>query len=320
MRTKNAQTRMALDSGFTLIELLVVIAIIALLIGILLPALGAAREAGKSAKCMTQIRHSLQSTIGYAGERAGQAPIAGQMWLMTESRMAREHREFPGKWDTLTFWYNSRFRKHFPMPFFLSLADYDGLRWETDSRESMMNAAGTGAQEAGSEFLSFYRCPSDATFDRGNIDHAGVSLLAGVDTRNWATMPTVIPEMSSYMFNEYVLGQSNRNITRNRALEGKIDREIFPASTFLLADGEPRLEFSEDHFLTVWHDPNRKTWSMWDYHESMRRVVAPFDQASQFDRERHGAAMNVGFLDGHVKTSSLSQKPLDDVIIFHRKQ
>jgi len=63
--------RLGLRHGFTLIELLVVISIIALLIGILLPVLGSAREAARAAGCMAHIRAASQGLVTYVTDYDG---------------------------------------------------------------------------------------------------------------------------------------------------------------------------------------------------------------------------------------------------------
>src|SRR5689334_10614346 len=63
--------------AFTLVELLVVIAIIAVLMGILVPVLGKAREAARQAQCMSNLRSIGQGFRVYANLSRDFLPIDG---------------------------------------------------------------------------------------------------------------------------------------------------------------------------------------------------------------------------------------------------
>src|SRR5688500_16954002 len=61
--------------GFTLIELLVVIAIIAILAGLLLPALSRARESSKRTICASNLKQLALATSLYASDHEGVFPM-----------------------------------------------------------------------------------------------------------------------------------------------------------------------------------------------------------------------------------------------------
>jgi prepilin-type N-terminal cleavage/methylation domain-containing protein/prepilin-type processing-associated H-X9-DG protein len=71
------RSRRRVAAAFTLIELLVVIAVIAILASLLLPALSNAKEAGKRAACVSNLKQIAYGIFVYAGDNGDKMPLSG---------------------------------------------------------------------------------------------------------------------------------------------------------------------------------------------------------------------------------------------------
>ena len=86
--------------GFTLVELLVVMSIMALLIGVLLPALTAARMSARSSACLSNVRQIGVATMAYGTDNKGYYPTSYYYENDTDSSLGYNH------WSGLFLKYN----------------------------------------------------------------------------------------------------------------------------------------------------------------------------------------------------------------------
>jgi prepilin-type N-terminal cleavage/methylation domain-containing protein/prepilin-type processing-associated H-X9-DG protein len=98
--------------GFTLIELLVCLAIVLVLVGLLLPMLGRAREKGRSVVCLSNLRQWALATHLYIATHNGYLPPEGHPNPMAHS--------------TNTGWYVQ-------LPRQMGLAPYHEMPWRTNA-------------------------------------------------------------------------------------------------------------------------------------------------------------------------------------------
>ncbi|MFN0134579.1 MAG: type II secretion system protein [Phycisphaerae bacterium] len=155
--------------GFTLIELLVVVAIIALLISVLLPSLGAAREQARITKCIANLKSMGNAMSMYASEYREQFPFEKRNWpenpfgnpggFVLSAFYYGGHPGRPSEGDQISFTFDrNRLRTTFrERPFnryFFNVQELHG------TLERPEDAATPQFDERRKEF-TIYQCPSD---------------------------------------------------------------------------------------------------------------------------------------------------------------
>ena len=144
MRSRLSSTSMR--PAFTLIELLVVIAIIAVLIGLLLPAVQSAREAARRAQCTNNLKQIGLALFNYESGNTC-FPPSGESTNFSLTPYAKTQ-FVDGGWDCL-----ARI-----LPFMEGNTSFNALNFNVDYNEATgMNFTGC------STVVAIYLCPSSAT-------------------------------------------------------------------------------------------------------------------------------------------------------------
>lgn len=285
------------NGGFTLVELLVVVGIIAILIGLLLPALSLSRQAAMKIQCAAQIQQIMAMAQNHALTHNGYLPLVGILGApdITPAGLGDISEN---KYDYVSFspfGYNDALMC---LPAALAAAMGDPRILHANTVDQLNTA-----QMDPNGFLRIFRCPSHLP-DPGPLYGPALYLLQPNPTLGWLAWL----ESQSYIYNEAALGWDD-GLNRPR---GQIARIYKQSQTMMMADGLGGLVTREVYgFSTVYNKAPYGPITLGDALAGDNLAGDP----ENFDSVRHRGLMNIGFFDGHVETRGVTVKDLSDIYL-----